>query len=270
MSRGVQCLLLTAVAVLSPLWPAPIAGDQIRDVSIPVGDRTVHALCTAGPRSVVLLHGEGGSAESWRPVLRRLSGTVGACAYDRGESRQLSEGRGWFELMYELQSVHAALGVEPRYILVGHAIAGLYARLYAVDRPLDLGGLVLIEPAHEDLPDAVVLGMPDAALTKWAARRSSPNGDGVRETDLARHARGSRLPDIPVAVITAMTRKDGNGWDARFLSQAARRVHASILRGVRSARHIPAAGSGQEVHLEAPDLVAREISRMVRMTFPEA
>jgi pimeloyl-ACP methyl ester carboxylesterase len=142
----------------------------------------------------------------------------------------------------------------------------MYARLFAADRPLDVGGLVLIDPAHEDMPDAVAAGMPAHAWSRWMADRERPNADGVREADLARHARGRRLPDIPVTVITASERRDGNGWEARFLDEGARRVHASILRGVRLARHIPANGSGHDIPLEAPHSVAGEIVRMVRMT----
>jgi len=266
MSRSVRWLLL--LGALATTGAKPLAADQrIQPVEVEIGDRTVHALCTEGPRRVVLLHGEGGSAESWQPVLQRLSGTVGACAYGRqgtGESGHAP--RGWFEFMDELQTVHTALGVAPGYILVGHSIGGLYARLLAADRPWDVRGLVLVDPAHEDMPDEVLAGMPAQAWSQWMAQRQRPNPDGVREVDLARHARGSRLPDIPVTVITAMERRDGDGWDARFLTEAARRVHASILHGIRSARHIPANGSGHDVPREAPDLVAGEIVRMVNTT----
>jgi pimeloyl-ACP methyl ester carboxylesterase len=168
--------------------------------------------------------------------------------------------------MDEMQAVHAALGLHTRYILVGHSIGGMYARLYAANRPGDLGGLILVDPTHEDMPEAVVPGMPERVRLSWIQERGRPNMDGVREVDLDVHARRSRLPDIPVAVITAMVRQDGDGWDARFLSQAARRVHASVLRGIHSARHVPANASGHQVPLEAPDLVAGEIMRMVRTT----
>ena len=267
MSRYDRWLALTgALAVLAT---KPIAADQhVQSVDVEVGGRIVHALCTEGIRRVILLHGEMASAESWRPVLQRLSGRIGACAYDRSGTGEggYSPARGWFELVDEFKTVHTALGVEAGYTVVGHSIGGLYARLFAADRPLDVGGLVLVDPVHEDMPEAVVPGMPAAEWSRWMEQRESPNADGVREIDLARHARRSRLPDIPVAVITASRRRDGDGWDQRFLSEAARRVHASILRGVRVARHVPASGSGHEVPLEAPDLVAGEISRMVRMT----
>lgn len=263
--RG-RWMLLAGLVVALTARPAMADQQQVRDVQTVVGGRPVHALCTDGPVQVILLHGESGGAESWRPVLERLEGRVGACAYDRVWSGPPGEGRGWFELMDELHDIHQALGVPAGYTLVGHSIGGLYARLLAADRPHDVGGLVLVDPAHEDMPEEAKRGMPADAWSAWMDSRLQPNADGVREIELARHARRSRLPDIPVTVITAMVRKDGDGWDARYLAEAARRVHASILQGVRLARHVPANGSGHDVPLEAPDLVATEITRMVRMT----
>jgi pimeloyl-ACP methyl ester carboxylesterase len=266
MSVGGRRLLTAGFLMVFTARPATAEWRQVREVEAEVGGHVVHALCTDGPRRVVLLHGESGGAESWRPVLERLAGRAGACAYDRFWDGTPGQARGWFELLDELHDVHQALGVEPGYTLVGHSVGGLYARLLAADRPHDLGGLVLVDPAHEDMPEEARRGMPAEAWSEWMARRLRPSADGVREIELARHARRSRLPDIPVTVITPMVRRDGNGWDARFLMEAARRVHESILQGVRIARHVPANGSGHDVHLEAPDLVAAEIVRMVRMT----
>jgi pimeloyl-ACP methyl ester carboxylesterase len=266
MKTGMKTLrrILAPVVGLLVAVGQPVAAEQVRDVEATVGGRTVHALCTDGPRQAVLLHGDSGGAESWRPVLEHLSGRVGACAYDR----PAADGgeRGWFELLDELRQAHAALGFEPGYTLVGFDVGGLYARLFAVDRPWEVGGLVLVDPAHEDWPREARPGMPSDAWSQWMAERRRPNADGVRESELARRARGTRLPDVPVTVITATERESGEGWNERFLAEAARRVHASILRGVRTARHIPATGSGHNVPLEAPDLVAEEIARMVRMT----
>lgn len=266
MRRRVPGSLLVALLVLV----RPASADQVREVEVPLdgeGD-SLHALCTDGRREAVLLHGGSGGAELWRPVLERLAGRIGACAYDRPTPGSEGTGpdRGWFELLDELRRWHTALGFEPGYVVVGYDVGGLYARLLAVDRPRDVGGLVLVDPAHEDWPREARAGMPSDAWAAWVAERRRPNADGVREADLARRARGSHLPDIPVTVITATERERGPGWNTRFLAEAARRVHSSILRGVRTARHIPATGSGHNVPLEAPELVAEEIARMVRMT----
>ena len=257
-------LLLVVASGAAPLHPS---AGQIHEVRIEIDGSTIRALCTDGSRQVILVHGEGSTADAWRPVLERLDGAVGACAYDRrgsGESFPAPEARGWFEFMDELRRIHSALGFEKDYVLAAHSLGGLYARVFASDRPTDLSGLVLVDPAHEDMPDRVESWMPRSEWSAWMARRTLPNADGVTELAVAERARRSRLPDIPVTVITAAIRPDGGGWDARFVNEAARQLHASILRGVTSGRHIPAERSGHDVQLDQPGLVADEILRVVR------
>lgn len=241
----------------------------VHEVIVRMGGARVRALCTPGTTEVVLLHGEGSTSETWRPVLERLDGRVGACAYDRigsGESRPVPEPRGWYELLDELRRIHRALGAEPPYVMVGQGLGGMYARVYAGDRPLDVGGLVLIEPAHGDLPRRMRTGMPEADWNEWEARRNRPNADGVVERRVAERTDRLRSARIPVTVLTATRRRDGEGWDARFLNEAARRVHESMVRGLSLGRHVPAEGSGPLIQQEDPDRVAEEIFRVVAYT----
>lgn len=239
---------------------------EIHEIYVEVSGTSVRALCTDGPRRAVLLHGADRSADSWMQVLRRLEGRVGACAYDRpgmDTGGGSPSERGWYELLDELRRIHLALGLERGYVLVGHGIGGLYSRVYAQDRPRDVAGLVLVEPNHEDMPSRVRSGMPTAAWNSWQAERSRPNGDGVVEARLGDRARAGRLPAISVTVITAAVRSGGDGWDVRFVNEAARQVHEQIVRGVESGRHVPASRSGPDVPQDEPQLVADEILRTV-------
>lgn len=265
--RGVAVLALALSA--GAAVPRPQEGADLHEVYVQVGRSTVRAICTDGPRRVILMPGEDETADTWRAVLERMPGTVGACAYDRpgdGMSGPPPGRRGWYELMDDMRRIHAALGFQKGYTLVGHSLGGLYARLFAAERPVDVGGLVLIEPAHEDLPEAARPGMPAAAWQAWMRRRAAPNADGVRERDVAERARGMALPNIPVTVITATRRRQGDGWDERFLNEAARRVQASLLHGITVARQVPASRSGPDVQLDQPDLVASEILRVARVS----
>lgn len=265
MRRLVVPALLT-VPLLGMDAVDPPARD-VHELRIEIDGSTIRALCTPGARQVVLWHGDGSSAETWRPVLERLDGSAGACAFDRrgsGESAPAPDPRGWYELVDELRRIHLALGFERDYVLVAHSLGGLYARLYATDRPTDLSGLLLVDPAHEDMRDQLRTGMPPDEWEAWTVAQTRPNADGVTERSIGRRARRSRLPDVPITVITAAVRQDGNGWDARFVNEAARQLHASILRGAMSGRHVPAERSGHDVQLDQPSLVADEILRVLR------
>ncbi|NNF14488.1 MAG: alpha/beta fold hydrolase [Gemmatimonadetes bacterium] len=245
----------------------PDAQDPgVEEVMVHLGGVRVHALCTPGPTEVLLLHGEDSTAETWRSVLQRLVGRVGACAYDRlgsGQSRPAPEARGWYELLDEFRRIHRALGADPPYVLVGQGLGGLYAHVYAGDRPLDVEGLVLVEPAHGDLVPGMRTGMPEAEWDAWSERRNRPNGDGVVERRIAERTGRLGSTTIPVTVLTATRRRDGDGWNARFANEAARRVHESVVRGLTLGRHVPVERSGPLVQRDAPDRVAEEIMRVV-------
>jgi pimeloyl-ACP methyl ester carboxylesterase len=258
---------LLALAMLCTGAATPETAREIQELHIVVDGSTIRALCTDGRRQVVIWHGEGGSADTWRPVLERLDGAVGACAFDRrgsGASRPEPGSRGWFELVDELRRIHLALGFESDYVLVAHALGGLYARVFAADRPTDLAGLVLLDPTHEDMLDRLRTAMPAAEWEARSAIRRLPNDDGVIERAVAERARRARLPDIPTTVITPTTRTAPEGWDARFVDEAARQLQGAILRGITLARHIPAGRSGRDAQLDQPGLVAEEILRTVR------
>lgn len=239
---------------------------EVHEIHVDVGGTSVRALCTDGPRRAVLLHDADRTADSWIQVLRRLDGRAGACAYDRPtasvDGRTPVE-RGWYELLDELRRIHLALGFERGYVLVGHGLGGLYGRVYAQDRPRDVAGLVLVEPNHEDMPTRVRSGMPASDWNAWQARRSRPGADGIVEARIGDRARAGRLPAIPVTVITAAVRTGGDGWDVRFVNEAARQVHEQIVRSVESGRHVPASRSGPDVPRDDPQLVADEILRTV-------
>ncbi|MEM7414783.1 MAG: alpha/beta hydrolase [Gemmatimonadota bacterium] len=257
------------IAFLAALLSGPSDdATTIHEFRIDVDGATIRVLCTDGPRRVVLMHGASSQSDIWRPVLQRLDGEVGACAWDRrgnGNSFPGPGERGWYEFLEEMRAVHRTLGFGDDAVLVGHSLGGLYARLFAIESPTALSGLVLVDPSHEDMVDKIRPGMPPLQWARLNRIREIANEDGLVENQLADQLRGQRLPGIPVTVLTASIRPDGGGYDARFLNEAAREVHASVLRGVALGRHIPASRSGHDVHLDEPDLVAEEILRVVAL-----
>lgn len=268
-------MLLSGLTAVGPSVDAIASADAsagpferaIHETRLEMDGVSIRALCTDGQRSVVLLHDAGSDADGWRPVLERLDGTVGACAYDRrgsGASGPAPGERGWYELVDEVRRIHLALGFERDYVLVGHGLGGLYARLYAADRP-DVSALLLVEPSHEDMLDRLQAGLGEVEWEALRHARARVNSDGVTEEAVGRRAGVRRLPAIPVTILTATRRTGVDAGTARFIDQAARQLHASVLRQVPGGRHVPASRSGHDVHLDQPDLVAEEIRRLVRI-----
>jgi pimeloyl-ACP methyl ester carboxylesterase len=149
-----------AKAVLAAKYPPP---GQMVDV----GGYQLHINCRGrskpGVPTVVLLAGAGEFSLTWDNVQRHVASFAHVCAYDRA-------GLGWSErgpnprtapyVVGELDALLETAGVEPPYVLVGHSMGGLYARLYAHEHPDRVVGMVLVDAAHEEtnqrLPEALV------------------------------------------------------------------------------------------------------------------
>jgi pimeloyl-ACP methyl ester carboxylesterase len=137
---------------------APLAAQ--RDIGPPpgrlvdVGGYRLHLHCTgAGSPTVVLAAGASAFAIDWALVQPEVARTNRVCSYDRA-------GMGWSDTagivataersVHELRALLKAAGEKPPYVLVGASLAGIHVRLYQLRYPDDVGGLILIDPAHED------------------------------------------------------------------------------------------------------------------------
>ncbi len=263
--------VLTALLALAPA--SEPASDTLEYRAFPMAGDEVQALCTQGPVEVLLLPDAPADVASWRPVLERLEGRVGACTWARTPT---SAERGWFELLNRLADVgdHLRVGAPPESgasvgsahppVWVGDGAGGLYARLLAQDRPAAVGGLVLTDPETEGWETTLRRGMPPDAWSREVARRTLPNGDGVRLETLLERAADGGTPGVPLTVLTGLAVPTGAGWTPRWVREARQRRHRDLVAGAVPGRHVPVAGARSALR-RAPDAVVSEILRVVRL-----
>jgi pimeloyl-ACP methyl ester carboxylesterase len=121
---------------------------------VDVGGYRLHLNCTgAGRTAVVLIAGAGDFSFDWSLVQTPASRFARVCSYDRA-------GLAWSDLgptprtmrqdAYELRTLLANAGLKPPYVLVGHSIGGLIARVYAAQYPREVAGVVLVDSTTED------------------------------------------------------------------------------------------------------------------------
>ena len=140
------CLALLASATLAAqsidIGPAP---GRLIDV----GGRKLHFNCTGpaertGP-TVILEAGASSFAIDWALVQPEIARTYRVCSYDRA-------GSGWSDprpdvetparVVVDLHTLLGAAGEKPPYVMVGASAGGLYVRLYELDYPSEVIGLV--------------------------------------------------------------------------------------------------------------------------------
>ncbi|MEV6227544.1 alpha/beta fold hydrolase [Saccharopolyspora shandongensis] len=119
------------------------------------GAMLLHRSGTGGP-PVVFLAGGGMSGLYYWNVHNLVAEFTTSVIYDRlgtGWSDVVDLPRSGTQVTDDLHELLRAAAVPGPYVLVGHSLGGLYARLYAKRFPGDVAGAVLLDPTHEDIVD---------------------------------------------------------------------------------------------------------------------
>ena len=120
---------------------------------VDVGGFRLHIDCVGtGSPTVVLDAGLGGSSLDWSLVQSELGSSTRVCAYDRA-------GMGWSDpsphprtprqIADELHTLLTNAGIAGPYVLVGHSLAGKNVRLFALQHPDQVAGMVLVDARSE-------------------------------------------------------------------------------------------------------------------------
>ncbi|HEY3130412.1 MAG TPA: alpha/beta hydrolase [Acidobacteriota bacterium] len=174
----------SAIILCLTLSMVPASFAQPGDIGPPpgklvdVGGRKLHLLCTgAGAPTVVLEAGASAFAIDWSLVQPEIARTNRVCSYDRA-------GYGWSDpggsgdpgVAADLHSLLQVNGEHPPYVLVGASKGGLYVRLYHLQYPDEVAGMVLVDPAYEERLFTMFEGKPVtiASLTAEQLRSTIP------------------------------------------------------------------------------------------------
>jgi pimeloyl-ACP methyl ester carboxylesterase len=157
--------------------PVPVESDDVAGLVDIGGGRRLYLECRGtGSPVVVLEAGSRSSSRVWSEDLRQsgaprtmvLAGVAAftrVCAYDRpgtvaplngdlrpSRSDPVLQPRTAPDAVADLHKLlHAAAGVLGPYVLAGHSVGGLFARLYASTYPGEVVGLILVDAYSERL-----------------------------------------------------------------------------------------------------------------------
>jgi pimeloyl-ACP methyl ester carboxylesterase len=280
-ARLVVVVLVVSLSTTQLGAQAGVSGPA-SGVLVDIGGRKMHLRCV-GPGdtspTVILLPGAGAFSSTWSRVQGLLANEK-TCAYDpagTGWSDAASVPRTLRQEAFDLNRLLQRANIRPPFILVGHSIGGVVARVYAAEFS-GVAGIVLVDALHEDSTQF------NTRVNRWVRVRELSTGKTVAEPAIgtasptnppddfladelqklhdARSRRSATLGDMPLFVIAAGRREQPPGTSDSFW--AALRTErdaqaADLARLSNSGVLIRAERSGHNVQTDQPDVVAKTI-----------
>lgn len=234
----------TPTPYTGPMRPFPGLEPWARQVTLPSG-LTLHVYDTGGPEkpAVVLLHGLGDEADTWRHVLPLLEGDYRATAPDLPGFGRSDKPNRSLTVPFFAAAIRELLDrlAVPRAVLVGHSTGAIIAHHFALEHPEQVERLVLIggslvtvrQPVNLSLLLFLVPGLGERLYTRL---RRDPH---AAYQTLAPYYH--QLDDLPKADRDFLFRR----VNERVWSDGQRRGYFSTLRNL--ARWLP----GQQKSLPA-------------------
>lgn len=123
---------------------------------IDIGGRRLHVHCKGTGKGPVVVFEAGLSQftadSTYGEAQNQIAAFARVCIYDRaglGWSDPVPTARSHLEMVADLHKLLSAKGFRGPYVLVGHSIGGLLARLYAKQYPAEISAIVLVDATPE-------------------------------------------------------------------------------------------------------------------------
>ncbi len=146
---------------------------------VDVGGYSLHIQCVgSGSPTVVFDAGLGGTSLDWTLVQAVIGQTTRVCTYDRAGMGRSDNGlapRTPAQIAGELHTLLGNAGLAGPYVLVGHSLGGKNVRLFTLQHPDEVAGLVLVD-ARGEYVDAHTWPAEAAAFQQGIARQGTMYG----------------------------------------------------------------------------------------------
>lgn len=245
---------------------------------VDVGGRRLYIKCSGEARTgmpVVLMDaGMASTSDAWSLVQPKVAQFARVCSYDRagmGKSDRAPQPRASQDIVNDLHNLLAKAGINPPYVLVGHSLGGMNARLYTSQYPKEVVGMVLVDTTHEDETERMTALLPPEILKKAKPEDmvvQSPEGLDFNRS-IAQVRAANWHSDIPLIVLTRGS-ATFNPKDYAVPSlgpkfeQIRLELQQELVRRSSRGKQIIAEKSGHNIHRDQPELVVDAIRQVVK------
>lgn len=224
----------------------------------------------SGTPTVVLDSGLGTGAAGWGFVLLDAAELTRTCTWDRpGIGNSATIGRhSAGDAMARLRRVLAAAGEPGPFVIVGHSLGGVYARIFAAAYPAEVVGAVLVDPFMPDVQPIEEVAIEPALRARHYDNlrgtlrliESTEDIDwAATDAELAR----ATLGDLPLELLFVEQRYR---WEGPYEPYEGALIAAweRLVLGLSSdARLTIAVNSTHMIQWDRPDLVVEAVRRIV-------
>jgi pimeloyl-ACP methyl ester carboxylesterase len=223
-------------------------------------------------------------------VLPALAGDHRVCAYDRpgtlrypdppsisDRSSPVPMPRTAHDVVDDLHALLAAARVPGPYILVGHSLGGLFARLYAQTYPDQVRAVVFVDAFAVEIPSLMGSDWPvyrqalDEPLPQFTG---SPSFEVIDiDKSVAQVAAAPSFPPVPTVVLS---RTEAFGIPATVppeqgakLEQAWQQGTSDLIALRPQTPHVFATGSDHFVQIHQPDVVVAAVGLAMQRSAPK-
>jgi pimeloyl-ACP methyl ester carboxylesterase len=270
---------------------------------VDVGGYRLHIMSAGhGTPAVVVIPALGSPGSEWLDVQQAVAQETEVCLYDRaglGWSDSPSRRRTAVAMAGELHALLHGAGTMPPYVLVGHSMGGLVARVFIQLYPDEVAGLALIDSSHPGqksrlpklemrnhrggkLIEAALawtrplglrrlardLGLRESASSTWSLHRRAIYGELLAFDAICREVTGG-FADLPLAVVTSSELGPNQPAGSRAQRDRSRfyppwaALQDELATLSANSTHVVSEHAGHYVHRDDPELVTRVIVALV-------
>lgn len=293
-------LLVLAGCVAANDIAASGRGDFAGPIEIGNG-RHLYLECHGkGAPTVILESGYHNSSDPWShsdaaapavgpAVLPALAGDHRVCAYDRpgtlrfpdppsitDRSSRVAMPRTAQDVTQDMHALLAAAHVPGPYVLVGHSLGGLFARLYAQLYPEQVRGVVFVDAFPVEIPGLMGSDWPTYRQMLAEPLPQFTNSGSFEVIDIDKSveqvAAAPPFPPVPTAVLTRTEPFAIPGTvpaeQGAHLEQAWRDATSDLIALRPQTPHFIATGSDHFIQLHQPDLVVAAVRLVLQRSAP--